>query len=464
MIPPLWEHQKKAVDLCLEQKRFGLFFEMGTGKTRTMVEVIKRIQGKVIIFAPPIVLQNWKDEIIKYWPEIVPAQILILTGTERQRCDQIANFEGKIIVTNYHSMLMVALKAWLNSIKPECLILDESHKCKSFKSKISKAVLNLSLGVKYRYLLTGTPVTNSLDDAFMQFQIMKQDVFRCRSITEFRNIYFKDRNSNNPHIKWPKWVATSRGLNEIPKLMGENSMSVRKSECLDLPDLVKQEVRFELSSDQKKAYNELKKDFISYIKNEKEEEKEVIATSAAVKLIRLQQVACGFFKPENEDPSEFRTNERIKALSEIIEQTPQDSKIIIWATFKKNYEQIRKLCESLKIDCVEVHGGVSLKNKGVNIERFKSDPKCRILIGNQKAAGIGINLIEASYMVYYSKNFSLEDDLQSEARNYRGGSEIHEKITRIDIVANKTCDELINKALKNKEDLLESILTIGDKI
>jgi SNF2 family DNA or RNA helicase len=86
------------------------------------------------------------------------------------------------------------------------------------------------------------------------------------------------------------------------------------------------------------------------------------------------------------------------------------------------------------------------------------------MIANQKAGGVGINLVEASYSIYYSKSFSLEDDLQSEARNYRGGSQMHHRVTRIDLVARGTIDELITSSLANKQDVSQTILDWRSKI
>jgi SNF2 family DNA or RNA helicase len=81
-----------------------------------------------------------------------------------------------------------------------------------------------------------------------------------------------------------------------------------------------------------------------------------------------------------------------------------------------------------------------------------------VLIGHPGSGGIGLNLIEASYMIYYSRSFSLEHDIQSEARCYRGGSERHQSITRIDLVTPGTIDELVMKSLATKQELSDKIL------
>ena len=125
---------------------------------------------------------------------------------------------------------------------------------------------------------------------------------------------------------------------------------------------------------------------------------------------------------------------------------------------------IADLCQDMNIEYAEIHGDISNAKRIDEMDRFRKDPKCRVMIANQAAGGTGVNLVEASYAIYYSKGFSLEHDLQSEARNHRGGSEMHSKVTRIDLVAKGTIDEVINEALKNKQNIAETILTWGKKI
>ena len=139
-------------------------------------------------------------------------------------------------------------------------------------------------------------------------------------------------------------------------------------------------------------------------------------------------------------------------------------KVIIWANFRANYGQIGRMLKSMKIDFTELHGEVKAKDRQVNIDRFQNDPKCRAIICNQQAGGVGVNLTAADTAIFYSRNFSLEQDLQAEARNHRGGSEIHKKITRIDLVARDSIDEIILTALRNKLDMAERILELRDKL
>jgi SNF2 family DNA or RNA helicase len=96
--------------------------------------------------------------------------------------------------------------------------------------------------------------------------------------------------------------------------------------------------------------------------------------------------------------------------------------------------------------------------------QFRGDDDTRVVICNRRAAGTGINLVEASYSIVYSRNFSLAEELQSRDRNHRGGSQIHDKVTKIDLCAKDTIDELCLEALLNKQSLAERIIDIAKEL
>jgi SNF2 family DNA or RNA helicase len=183
----------------------------------------------------------------------------------------------------------------------------------------------------------------------------------------------------------------------------------------------------------------------------------VVAQLAITKALRLQQIVTGFATDEEGTTHRFE-NPRLAVLQEILEDLTPNHKVIVWAAFRENYKMIARLCDELKIEWRALTGETPTKIRENVMEDFRKDPSVRVMIANQAAGGVGVNLVEASYSIYYSKSFRLEDDLQSEARNYRGGSEIHDKVTRIDIVTPGTIDELINKTLETKNQVSDRIL------
>jgi SNF2 family DNA or RNA helicase len=227
---------------------------------------------------------------------------------------------------------------------------------------------------------------------------------------------------------------------------------VLKKDCLDLPPLVKQRLEVKMPIEQRRMYKQMKDHFITYLGS-----RACVAQLALTKALRLMQIVSGFVKLDN-GKEETIKNERTKALSELLVDLVPKHKVIVWACFRHNYKQIAAVCRNLGVGHVQAHGGTTAKDKELAIEKFMEDDETRVFIGNQGAMGIGVNLTVASYCVYFSRSFSLEHDLQSEARNHRGGSEIHEKITRIDLVCPDTIDDLVLKALANKEKMGEQLL------
>ena len=203
-------------------------------------------------------------------------------------------------------------------------------------------------------------------------------------------------------------------------------------------------------------------EFIAWVhaKEDSGEAKAVVAQLAITKALRLMQIASGFAKTEEGIEIEISDNPKIEALSEILDEITDEHKVIVWASFHENYRQLRELCTKRKLEFVELHGGITTKQKEANMEAFENNRKVRVCIANPAAAGIGVNLVQASYSVFFSRNFSLEHDLQAESRNYRGGSEIHEKVTRIDLVAEDTIDEQALDAIANKQNIADIILKI----
>ncbi len=459
-----WAHQLTAIERAKDTKGFALFFEQGTGKTGTCINIIRgkfKEHGRILrtlILCPPIVVDNWKRE-FKLHSKIDPRDVVPLTGPGAKRLAKFQNEcldQNKIVITNYEALLMKdlfqALKAWT----PEIMVLDESHKCKAMSSKRTKLAVELSDLVAYKYILSGTPVLNTPMDVFAQFRILDGGRTFGKSFFPFRNHYFWDKNAGMPQGKYfPDWRIKPGALDEINEKIYTSGMRVEKKDCLDLPPLVRQRIMIDLSSEQKRHYESMKKDFITFVGTEA-----CTAQLAITKALRLQQIVSGFMKLDDEDGTEIRMKEnpRQDALHELLEELTPNHKVIVWAVFKDNYEQIREVCKKLGVGFVEVHGEISAKVRVENVDAFSQDPKVRVFIGHPGSGGIGINLVSASYSIFYSRSFSLENDLQAEARNHRGGSEIHERVTRIDLVAKNTIDEAILERLEQKQQVSDRVL------
>lgn len=467
IIPP-WDHQRSAVEFFKDRDCGGLFFEQGAGKTSTMINILRYKYGragrimKTLILGPPIVVDNWRKEWAQY-SNVREHNVFTLTGSAWQRMRSLerirmwcmGNNDQAVVITSYSSLLMPEVFKSLMRERFEVMVCDESHQLKSLTAKRTKKAVELSERSHSRWILTGTPILNSPMDIFSQYLIMDQGKTFSASYRDFRDEYFRDDNRNMPRAKYfPNWQPKSGAFERLNKEIYKSAIRVLKKDCLDLPPLVRQLVGIDLTTEQRRLYDQVEKDFVA----ELDSGQVVVSDLAITKAIRLQQIASGYVPTDDGTIHEFKDDPRARALEELLTSLTFDHKVIVWAVFKQNYEAIRRVCRKLKVSFTEVHGQVSPTAKSANVELFNENPDCRVLIGHPASAGIGINLVPASYAIFYSRNFSLEQDEQAQARNYRGGSEIHEKVTRIDLVANGTIDEVVLTALAAKQDVSSAIL------
>lgn len=466
-IPELWAHQKNIVEKARPYKHFALFAEPGTGKTATTISILREVYSShkrllpTLIFCPPVVISNWKRE-ISVWSKIQADNVVMLQGPGKKRAADLAKAGNKICITNYEALNMPELFEEMKKFMKQAdsvLVLDESHKCKDVTAKRTKRAIELSDLCAYKYILTGTPILNNLMDIFSQFRILDGGKSFGSNFFSFRARFFEDKNRAMPASKYfPNWQPIKDADVKIKSIIEPVSQYVEKATCMSLPPLVKKVIEVEMSTEQTRLYNAMKKDLVATI-NHGGMERASIAELAITKALRLQQIVSGHLRVEGMEGAEtiqIKDNPRKDALHELLEDLAPNHKVLVWAVFRDNYADIRDVCKKLGLGFVELHG--EIKDKSKNVEIFTNDSNCRVLIGHPGSGGIGVNLIAASYSIFYSRSFSLEFDIQAEARNYRGGSERHESITRIDLVTPATIDELVLKALASKQAISNSIL------
>ena len=151
-----------------------------------------------------------------------------------------------------------------------------------------------------------------------------------------------------------------------------------------------------------------------------------------------------------------RLEECKSLLAEIVGDNEQ--KCILWCSYKYNYKMLARVCDELGFKYVFITGEQNTNEKREAELAFRDNPEVKVAICNRRAGGVGVNLVAASHSIVYSRNFSLEEELQSEARNYRSGSERHESIVKIDLAVKDSIDEEIMLALSMKHQVSTDIL------
>ena len=464
-----YEHQLEALKRSWNKHEYAYFMEMGTGKSKVLLDNIAMLYDKggidsAIIVAPKGVYRNWSEkEIPAHMPEHVLKYVAVWNPapTKAQKNELIKLFDLtqdlKILIINVEAFStkkgVAFVEKFILAHNP-LIAVDESTTIKNPKAQRTKNLLRLSINTKYRRILTGFPVTRSPLDLYSQCSFLSPHLLGHASYYTFQNRYAQLINRKMGQRSF-RQVVGYQNLGELTDRVGTFSYRVLKKECLDLPDKVYQTREVELTPEQKKVYKQLKK----YAVAELESHEIVSVTSVLTQILRLHQVVCGFVKHDNGEEVEIQNN-RVDELINILEEVR--GKTIIWANYQYDIRRILKTLHNITgtESVATYYGGTPDEERQEVIRRFQDpDSPLQYLISNVQTGGYGITLTAASTVIYYSNNYDLEKRLQSEDRAHRIGQT--NKVTYIDLVSRGTVDEKIVKALRNKLNLAQEVL--GDE-
>ena len=476
-VTPPFGWQKKAFNIAHKLPEYALLADMGTGKTKCAIDLLRSKYAqemrllKTVIFSPLVTLYNWKNE-FQVHSKIDKNLIHVLDSSDSRIKDlRKAIGEGSeksaIIIVNYEAAINTTFQSMIKAWNPEIILCDEMHYIKSYKSQRAKAIVKIADSSLYRFGLTGTPILNDAMDIFMQYKFLDKGESFGSNFFKFRSEYFEDTNASwaSKKAHFPNWKLKKHKIDEMNSKIYSKAFRVTKDECLDLPPLIKETVKLPMKGDMLKAYLQMQNDFITFVEDQKTKESlAVVAQLALTKSLRLLQITSGFAKSEEGVIVRFKYNPKIMWLEDALPNMALGNKVILWCAFKEDYTMLSELCDKLKIKYCMITGEQSLDEKQESIDSITKNDDVRVVIANRRAGGIGINLVECKYSVVYSRNASLSDELQSEARNYRSGSQMHDKIVKIDLTCQDSIDELYLSALQGKFELSEIILKLTEEL
>ena len=462
-----YKHQLQALEKSWAQDTYALFMEMGTGKSKVLVDNIAMLYDRgavrgALIIAPKGVYKNWNDiEFPTHMPEHVEYTKVLwepnITKKKQHELDTLFVDDDKLKVLIMNVEAFSTSKGldfahrFLNIFVGRALIgIDESTTIKNPTAKRTKNILKIADLAKYRRILTGSPVTKSPLDLYSQCEFLDPYHLGHQSYYSFRARYANmiDRNFGGRRVQI---VGSYRRLPELTEKLEKFSYRVLKEDCLDLPPKVFTKRIIELTDEQKKVYAQMKREAVAEL-----EGKVMSTMNVMTQLMRLHQVTCGHFKADDDTITEIKNN-RIDSLLELLEET--EGKVIIWANYRADIKNIVAALKKAYGDAstVEYHGGVDPTLRQDNIAQFqqKNSPT-RYFVGNAQTGGYGITLTAANTVVYYSNSYDLEKRLQSEDRAHRIGQT--GSVTYVDLMAENTIDERIVKALRKKINLANEIM------
>ena len=330
------------------------------------------------------------------------------------------------------------------------MAIDESTTIKSKNAKRTKSIVKLGKMAKYRRIMTGSPITKSPMDLYTQCEFLNPELLGHKSFYSFQYEYAIIKRRNLGSYSFNQIVGY-KNLKELNGLLDNFSYRVRKQDCLDLPDKVYTKRVVELTPEQARMYSDLKKIALGIC-----EEGTVTPTTILTQLLRLQQVCSGHVKLDDGAIKTF-SSAKIKELEAVVEEI--DGKAIIWANFTHDIESIVELLTKMygEDSVVSYYGATSTDQRDYAMSSFQNpDSLVRFFVGQPRTGGYGLTLTQASTVIYYSNSYDLEVRLQSEDRAHRIGQV--NKVTYIDIIAEKTVDEKVLQALRSKIDIASVVL------
>jgi SNF2 family DNA or RNA helicase len=459
-----YKHQMTALEKSWNRETYAYFMEMGTGKTKVLIDNLAMLydKGKVngaLIIAPKGVVGTWyNNELPTHLPNHINHTTVLwkaaITKKQQEKLDSL--FETgenlHILIMNVEAFSTDKGKSFAEkflSCHNTMMAIDESTSIKNPMAKRTKNILSLAHSTKYRRIMTGSPVTKNPLDLFSQCYFLDPFHLNHESYYSFRMRYaiMKTANISGRQIQL---VSGFRNLGELSEKLQPFSYRVLKEDCLDLPDKIFIKREIQLSPDQRKLYDQMKKEAMAILKG-----KQSTTVNTLTQLMRLQQITCGHFTADD-GATQPIPNNRITELMNVLEET--EGKAIIWAHYQYDIKEIIKAVvkEYGPGSIVDYYGLTPQEDRQPNIKRFQSDPKCRFMVGTPSTGGYGITLTAANTVIYYSNGYDLEKRLQSEDRAHRIGQK--KSVTYVDLMADDTVDEKIVQALRKKIDIASEVL------
>jgi SNF2 family DNA or RNA helicase len=419
-------------------------------------------KGKVdgaLIIAPKGVIKTWyEQELPTHLPNHIENVTVLwqsnITKTQQEKLDGLFETETSlhILIMNVEAFstdkgVKFATK-FLNSHRT-LMAIDESTTIKTPAAKRTKNIIKLGKNSKYRRIMTGSPVTKNPLDLYSQCEFLDPYLLDFTSYYAFRNRYAEMKTM---HLRGRsiQVVDEFKNLGELSETLQNFSYRVLKEDCLDLPPKNFTKRHIVLTPDQRKIYEQMKKAAMAVLNG-----KVTTTMTVLTQLMRLHQITCGHFTADD-GSIQLVPNNRITELMNILEET--EGKAIIWANYQRDVNEIIKhiVKNYGERSVVDYYGLTPQEERQDNIRKFQNGDECRFLVGTTQTGGYGITLTKANTVIYYSNGYDLEKRLQSEDRAHRIGQ--NKNVTYIDIICEKTVDEKIVKALRNKINIASEVL------
>jgi SNF2 family DNA or RNA helicase len=434
------EDQQDALEIIKDKRHYGIFFDMGVGKTALMLALIEYLVfdklevSNVLIIAPASVankLTVWQDE-IKKWENFAYFDFHDLSGTAKERVEKISNKKSSITIMS-DALVDWWFETYGNLNAFDMIIVDESSRFKSAKAKRFKRLAKMIDLQKHRvYLLSGTPVPNGLEDVWSQIFLMDKGQRLGTSFWKFINTYFMVFNYRKVLNKQNREFI----LNQIKDICVFAS-----SDKIELPKKIEQKVYFKFNEEKQKTFDDFEKNYIMNLGKE-----EISVLSKQILINKCLQLANGCVYHDTEGNYTMFDDAKLKFVEKYSAEHPEEN-ILVFYSFKFDKTRLLKLPQARAIENAEDKNDW---NAG----------KIKLGIISPYSFQYGGNLQYGGYtIIWFGLMWNLENYLQSNKRIWRQGQKHDVKIMYL--MMEDTWDDYVFKAVVTKEvnqqDFLDKI-------
>jgi len=423
--PPL-DHQKVAIEALLKNKKYILADDMGLGKTTsTIIASLETGAKKILIICPASLKINWQREFQLYSDK----SSFVCEGKHYSEDAEIVimNYD---IIKNFHDSKNRKESMMLKS-NFDLVIIDEAHYIQNVQAQRTKLINDLVKDIDRLWLLTGTPMTSRPINYFNLLSLVDSPVAKNWMAYVVRYC------SGYQFKVGARKVWNVMGASNLEELRDRTMSTVLrrlKEDVLDLPDKIITPVYLRLRS---KLYEEVMGDYYNWYDKNPDESKNL--SIQFTKLTQVRQVI-----------AEEKTQHTIELAENIIEQ---GKKVIIFCNFTKSLETIY---EHFGKHAVRLDGSMSKTQRQDAVDRFQTDEKVHVFVGNIKAAGVGITLTAAEAVIMNDLSFLPSDHSQAEDRAYRYGQK--NNVLVYYPLFDNTIEGIIYDILNNKKKIISTVM------
>ncbi|BCM83714.1 DEAD/DEAH box helicase [Methylobacterium indicum] len=434
----LLPHQADAVAKLLPSRVGGLFAEMGTGKSRCLIELAARRRAKidrVVWFCPVSIKETVRKEILKH---TTCGEDDVYVFDDKTDAETIPLDRPWYVVGIESLSSSVRVVSALDALLDErtFVAVDESTFIKGPHSTRTRRITDMSRRARYRAVLTGTPFTQGVVDLYAQMSFLSPKILGYNSFWSFANNHLEydtDRKTGRVTGR----IIRSHNTGYLAAKIAPYVYQIRKDECLDLPGKLYEQRWVPQTLEQMEAARTAKEEVLA---------DEGLYDSPHIAIFRLfsrlQAIACGF---AGGCPVPHR---RIDGLIDAIERIPEGEKVVVWTKYRQGLGDLaRAIRDSYGTDsCREFHGGLDERARNREIDAWRRE--ARFLVATQQSGGHGLTLVEASHAIFYSTSFKYSERAQAEDRIHRIGQ--NRPCTYLDVAVDCGIDRRIISAVESK--------------